>query len=237
MSAPTARAPGTVASKSVDLIGALEDMIERAGKDLTVRFGSPEIDDAHRLLAALHRLEATGDQDIVDVLEQLADSLPAAGMDTRDNLTHDQEAVLHRTGSLVQTVPPLAERASTRTAMDRLHLLADSLTSAEVAASLSVGQSRVRQRVAQRTLLAIRTAAGLRFPRFQFLGERELPGWDKVAPRFPKDAHPVGIYRFLRTPHADLDLGDGPVSPHDWLADGGGPEAVADLVDDAYRLP
>lgn len=134
-------------------------------------------------------------------------------------------------------MPPLAERASTRTAVDRLYLLADSLTSEEVAASLSVGQSRVRQRVTQRTLLAIRTAAGLRFPRFQFLGERQLPGWDKVAPHFPEDAHPVAIYRFLHAPHVDLDLDDGPVSPHDWLADGGRPETVADLVDDAYRLP
>lgn len=58
--------------------------------------------------------------------------------------------------------------------MDRRHLLVDSLTSAEVAASLSVSLSRVRERVAQRTLLAIRTAAGLRFPRYG-LGNASRP--------------------------------------------------------------
>ena len=123
-------------------------------------------------------------------------------------------------------------------------LLADSEDVAEVAARLGVTRARVRQRALERSLLAIREADEWRFPRLQFGaaggdGDRDggaagagapIRGLPAVAMALPLDLHPVEAWRFLTEPSTDLELGDRPVSPLDWLRSGGAPEPVVAIA-------
>ena len=126
-----------------------------------------------------------------------------------------------------------AERSNlTVLAAEYGQLVASADSAARVAERLGVKASRVRQRVGDRSLYAIETSGGRVFPRFQFAGDRTLPGLDRVLGALDPDAHPVAVARFFLTPTPDLesDLVDGAVSPRDWLLAGLPAEPVAELA-------
>lgn len=185
------------------------------------------------LVLDLVEVELLSGTPVFDVLHALVDDARPAGDAV---LTAAQEAELARGGSLVRAMPPMAQRASVRTKLEKSRMLADALSVREVAELLGVSDSRIRQRAVGRSLLVIRATEGLRFPRFQFPDNAELPGWDQVAPHFPAEAHPVGVARFMQTPVVDLEIEGQPVTPIQWLAEGGSPRVVADLVDGAYLI-
>ena len=200
--------------------------------------GTNPADEMHRIHIALHRLEEISGSSVVEVLETLSSRVAQViGTSVSPALSTEQDSVLRRAGSVVEAMPPIVERATTLTTLLYRRLVADSLTTSEAAEVLSVGASRIRQRVTDRTLFTIRAQKGTRFPIFQFVEGGELPGWVVVAPHFPHDAHAVAVANFLHTPHVDLDVGGESVSPYVWLAEGREPERVAELVDASYRLP
>jgi hypothetical protein len=110
---------------------------------------------------------------------------------------------------------------------------------AQAAGHLGVAESRVRQRLGERTLYGIKRPGGWRLPRFQFttrVTERgTVPGIERVLPRLAPDLHPLEVVGWLTTPNPDLTVGEEerPVSPLDWLTAGLSPAAVADLAEDA----
>jgi hypothetical protein len=121
---------------------------------------------------------------------------------------------------------PRAETAATYGA-----LLAGGLTVAQSAARLGVDPSRVRHRLAERTLYGIRLRASWRLPAFQFAEDDGMvPGLDRVLPAIPADLHPLAVWRWLTTPVADLALDGSEAAPLQWLAAGGSPAPVADLA-------
>lgn len=218
-------------SKGLAAIDALVDLaVARPKEDW--------LDETRRISSAMHRLEELSGASVVDLLEHLSSpAVQALVTLVSPALSPEQDSALRRAGTVVEAMPPIAERASTLTALRYQRLVADSLTSHEAAEALKVGDSRIRQRVTNRTLFTVRTPKGARFPRFQFFEGDELPGWDVVAPHFPHDAHAVAVAHFLQTPHDELDADNEPVSPYVWLAEGRAPDRVADLVDASYRLP
>ncbi len=109
-------------------------------------------------------------------------------------------------------------------------LLADSEDVAGVATRLGVTRARVRQRAAERTLLAIREDDEWRFPRAQFDDGAPIRGLPAVSLALPPDLHPVAVWSFLREPTTDLTVGDRPSSPLEWLRSGGSPEPVAAIA-------
>ena len=109
-------------------------------------------------------------------------------------------------------------------------LLADSEDVAEVAARLGVTRARVRQRAAERTLLAIREDDEWRFPRAQFDDGAPIRGLPAVSLALPRDLHPVAVWGFLREPSSDLPIAKRPASPLEWLRSGGSPEPVAAIA-------
>lgn len=109
-------------------------------------------------------------------------------------------------------------------------ILADSEDVAQVAERLGVTRARVRQRAAERTLLAVREADEWRFPRAQFDAGAPIRGLPAVSLALPPDLHPVAVWSFLREPSTDLTVGDRPASPLDWLRSGGSPEPVAAIA-------
>ncbi len=120
-----------------------------------------------------------------------------------------------------------------RTAAEHAALLATSLTVPEAAEALGVDTSRIRQRLAARTLYGIRLRSGWRLPSFQFEpSSGTFPGIEDVLPRLDPDLHPVAVHRWLVTPTCDLEIEGQPASPLAWLRAGGHPSEVAELAAD-----
>ncbi len=118
-----------------------------------------------------------------------------------------------------------------RTAAEHAALLATSMSVPEAAQALGVDTSRVRQRLAARTLYGIKLRSGWRLPSFQFEpAGGTVPGLDEVLPRLEPDLHPVAVHRWLITPTSDLELEGQPASPLAWLRAGGNPREVAELA-------
>src|SRR4051812_12748147 len=109
-------------------------------------------------------------------------------------------------------------------------LLADTEDVAAVATRLGVTRARVRQRAAERTLLAIREDDEWRFPRAQFADGAPIRGLPAVAIALPQDLHPVSAWGFLRHATSDLELDGRDCSPLDWLRSGGSPDPVVALA-------
>jgi hypothetical protein len=109
-------------------------------------------------------------------------------------------------------------------------ILADSEDVADVAERLGVTRARVRQRAAERTLLAIREEDEWRFPRAQFADGAPIRGLPAVSLAIPPDLHPVATWAFLNEPITDLTVGDRAASPLEWLRSGGSPVPVAALA-------
>jgi hypothetical protein len=129
-------------------------------------------------------------------------------------------------GNRKRTEPdPIGETAARYAA-----ILADSADVAEVAERLSVTRARVRQRAAERTLLAIREDDEWRFPRGQFADAAPIRGLPAVSLALPIDLHPVAVWGFLTEPSTDLPIDDVPASPLDWLRSGGSPDPVAAIA-------
>ncbi len=117
-----------------------------------------------------------------------------------------------------------------------LRLVADSLTANEVAVRLGVDVSRVRHRIADRQLYAMRKGGGVRIPMFQFGADgKPLPGLALVLAAIPRDAHPLSVAGFFETTQPELvDEADVPMTPVQWLDAGGDPTLAVDLAAGAF---
>ena len=166
---------------------------------------------AARAIEELRAAEARIDDPAGQLSEADAKALRSGGLDLarRRRTEHD----------------PIGEAAARYAA-----LLADSEDVAGVAERLGVTRARVRQRAAERTLLAVREDDEWRFPRAQFDDGAPIRGLPAVSLALPPDLHPVAVWSFLREPTTDLPIGDRPASPLEWLRSGGSPDAVAAIA-------
>ena len=194
------------------------------------------LDLASRVDRISHRLHLDPGA-LIAQLEQLADTVPAGAGDPAASLSIHDEKVLREAGSLGFDLPPVAERASTASAVRTAWLLADALPVSEAAQLLHVTPGRVRQRITARTLLAVNTDGGWRLPAFQFTDAGVLRGLERVLPKLPEGVHPLVVARFLTTPTAELLLDDQPASPAEWLSGGGDIDVVGRLAADLHRIP
>ena len=167
---------------------------------------------------------------VLEVVQQL----PAtAATDPRRELTPDDAAALSRGGFDLEPLAPGTDDPLTRTAAEYSALVVTGLSVAQVARALGVDDSRVRQRLAKRTLYGIKLRDGWRLPAFQFDERRDgrlIPGLEQVIPALDPALHPVAVYRWFTLPHPDLLVDDAAVSPRDWLRSGGSPAEVAALA-------
>lgn len=123
-------------------------------------------------------------------------------------------------------------------------LLATSLPIKAVAEAMGRNESRIRQRLLQRSLYGIRHGRGWLLPLFQFVVEEQageprirgvVPGVERVFPSLGPEVHPVSLWRWFATPSSELVADDGPdrpMSPREWLLSGRDPGAVAALARD-----
>jgi hypothetical protein len=159
----------------------------------------------------------------------LADMRP---MDSLQDLTPEERDALRRGGLTLERVNLGENDPVLRTAAHYSAMVATGLTVAQAAERLGIDPSRVRHRLADRTLYGFKIGGSWLLPAFQFEGHGLLPGLDVVMPHVPADLHPVGVLNWLTLPDPDLiaDEDEEPVSPREWLAMGRDPNTVAALA-------
>jgi hypothetical protein len=182
----------------------------------------------------------------VDFESAAAEALDTATIDRRDLLPllqalraakHPAAALsAHDTGLLDAAGAPesplaLATAVADRTARMR-SLIENTLTVEQAAERLGgVGTSRVRQRVGDRSLWAIKRANRLLLPDVQFTDDGQVPGLDAILQALPGDMQPLSIHGLLTTPQPSLTIDGEPVALVDWLLIGGALEDALSVVD------
>lgn len=153
-------------------------------------------------------------------------------------------AILHKGGFDVDSTGPTDEDPLARTMADYAGLLATAISTRKAAQVLKRDESRIRQRLAERSLYGIRQGRSWMLPLFQFEIRktknqleplREVPGIDQVLPRLHPELDPVSVYRWFTTPSDELydEKNECAVNPRDWLLLGYPVDAVARLAEDA----
>jgi len=167
-----------------------------------------------------------------EAVRRVIESMPAAEsrMASYEELTPADVEALQRGGFNLEHVDYGVDDPYLRGKAIYAVLVAGGLSVAAVAAMLHVDESRVRQRLAKRTLYGVKLDGGWRLPTFQFHADRLIPGIDAVLAALDPSLHPVTVYQWFTLPNVDLVLGGEPLSPHDWLLSGGDPAAVLPLA-------
>ena len=124
------------------------------------------------------------------------------------------------------------DRVRAATVAQTAVLLASTLTVAETADRLGVDADRVRQMLADRSLIASKDDGEWRILDLQISGDRLVPNLAVVARAFPEGMPLLAIANWLTIPEADLEVEGDAVSPLEWLSAGGDPERVAHLASD-----
>ncbi len=155
--------------------------------------------------------------------------------DPRRELSHEEVKILEAGGFDLEPADLGAEDPLARAAALYSGLLKTSLDTGAAASLLGVDPSRIRHRLTSRppSLYGIRLESGWRLPRFQFDGDRLIPGFGEVVAKLDSELHPATIYNWFVLPNPDLvseQLAEEPLSPRDWLRHGFPPRAVAELA-------
>jgi len=147
-------------------------------------------------------------------------------------LTASEESALARGG-----VEPVSEEevavVQVRAASAFQELRASSLTVDEAAARLGVNTSRIRQRLAARSLYGLKDGNTWLLPAFQFASSGLVPGVGVVVRKMPPDIGALAAVRWFTTPNPDLctrDQDERPLTPLQWLLVGNPPEAAGELA-------
>jgi hypothetical protein len=145
----------------------------------------------------------------------------------------EDEAVLYDAADFAEDEQAYA-RVTLEAAGHTARLLSTAYSANKVAELLGVSDSRVRQRRANRTLWAIEDAGGWVFPALQFENvdgrRRQIRHLDQVLPAIPADIHPLAVARLLTIAQPDLVVDGQPVSPLQWLRNGGDVHAVLTII-------
>src|SRR5919109_4011374 len=156
-------------------------------------------------MAALERLGLHVEPDefdrlVAEALEQVVPLRPPA--DPSRELTAAETEVLLRGGFDLDPLPLDAAHPIVRAAAAYAALLGSSLSVAQAAARLGVAESRVRQRLGERSLYGIKQPSGWRLPVFQFEDRGTIPGVERVLPCLDPALHPLTVVGWFGTPNA-----------------------------------
>lgn len=182
-----------------------------------------------RLTSALRRLDIDPDQFVEHVIDVLESSEPVP-------LPRSvAETVAASGGPSVERIRQLEKRIAAgelRSHRVETQLITDSVTMSgpQVARILGKDPSTIRHRVAKELLIAFGRGRGRRLATWQFDGTDTIPGVPQLAQAMRRDEHPLAVHNFMTSPNPNLMVGDEPVSPRDWLIDGGAVEPVVRML-------
>lgn len=111
-----------------------------------------------------------------------------------------------------------------------LSFVANGYQTAYLAERWGVSPSRIRHRVSEGGLYAVRAGRSLLFPRWQFgPALLPLPHLSKVLAALPGDLHPAEVDGWFTTGNGNLVVDGHPTSVRDWLLSGGDVGSVLEL--------
>jgi hypothetical protein len=180
--------------------------------------------DRHRIGLTSHAIVAELDAALAAVGDTELAPLSAAETEFLRKHGGPRAAEVVDSHGLGQDRDDAAREAGARVA----DLAGSTLSVAEAALRLGVDRSRISHRLAEGSLWAFFIGRSPRLPRWQFLDGAVLPGLDAVVSAIPVGLAPPALARFMTTPQAELDG----ATPRAYLAEGGDPAPVAQLVAD-----
>jgi hypothetical protein len=145
----------------------------------------------------------------------------------------EAEAEALASGGSGRPVPEAAMAAAALEVAAHDEIVEAALSVGDAAERLGVNPSRVRQRLAERSLYGIKHAGAWRLPSFQFTKRGLVRGIDVVFRALPADLSALAVARWFETPNPDLctrDDDERALTPLDWLAKGHPPSAPAELA-------
>lgn len=155
-------------------------------------------------------------QGVVENLSQIVRTEPGGGLPPAEHET------LRAVGFTFEQTDLRADDPVARAAAEMTALLATSLTAKQAAEAMGVDPSRVRQRLADRTLYGALWKHRWMLPLFQFHEGAALPGLERVLPGIPADLSSIAVERWFLRPSQDLhseEVGRD-LSPREWLLAG-----------------
>jgi hypothetical protein len=173
-----------------------------------------------------HRELGVEEGDVVEAIRYRLPGSKTAGLAASD------QCLLERGGLRFTAGQAHAEVGAIQVVDDQVALLSGSITPRTLALRLRLSESRIRHRIADRDIYAIRAGGRLLLPAWQFGADGSpLPGLRILLQAMGEDEHPLGVQSFMTTPQLDLESATGePMSPRSWLASGGSPLAVAEIL-------
>jgi excisionase family DNA binding protein len=173
--------------------------------------------------------QITDEDELLDLVEAalLRPGRPSRRHGDTSGLTDQELSVFDEAGIDLEVAAEHAAGWDTDVAMVRL--LVGALTVADAAERLGVAESRVRQRLNERSLYGVKVGRAWRLPLFQFTDAGDVPNIGPVLAALPEEIHPLAVEGWITTPKPDLWL-DGPTSPRRWLLAGGDPGPVIELA-------
>lgn len=152
--------------------------------------------------------------------------------DEASTLTAPEEAALAR-GGVEQACDEQGRIVGAQSAAAYQQLRESSLRVEEAARRLGVNTSRVRQRLAERSLYGLKDGNAWLLPAFQFRPDGIVPGVGVVVRRLPGGIGALAVARWFSSPNPDLctrDDEERPLTPLQWLLGGNPPETAAELA-------
>ncbi|GAB2759360.1 hypothetical protein GCM10027174_39820 [Salinifilum aidingensis] len=173
------------------------------------------------------RITAT---EFLSLVEDAAKRLTTPRADPAAHFTDGERAALAEAGLDLDPLGEAEPDPRARTVAEQAVLRDTALSVGQAAERIGVDTSRIRHRIAEHRLIGWKDRGGWRLPAWQF-GDRDvLPGLETVLAAMPLDQPALVLANFMTTPQQDLELGEAPVSPHEWLLAGGDPRPVAALA-------
>lgn len=167
------------------------------------------------------------EEELTSALDQLlGENLISEGS---AGLTKDAATVLER-------IAPRPRRravseATAATVAESIALVSGSRSVEQVASDLGIDPSRIRHRVADKALYALRVGRRLSLPTWQFDEGAPLPSLGAVLAALAPDLHPLEVAGFMTSPHPELEVRGRTVSPKRWLSGGGDPAPIIELAE------
>ncbi|KAA2261645.1 DNA-binding protein [Solihabitans fulvus] len=168
--------------------------------------------------------------EFLSLVEDVAKKLTPPHPDPAAYFTVEEQSVLADVGLDLSAHRTEDTGARARTVAMHTVLRDSALTVAAAARQLNVDSSRIRHRIAAGRLVGWKDKGGWRLPAWQFADAGVLPGLDTVLAAVPKDQPALVVAAFMTTQQDDLQIGDRPATPRDWLLAGGDPRRVAALA-------
>jgi len=168
--------------------------------------------------------------EFLSLVEDAAKRLTSPQADPASHFTADERQALSEAGMDLTELGDTEADPRARTVAEQAVLRDTALSVQQSAEHIGVDTSRIRHRIGEHRLLGWKDRGGWRLPAWQFGESDVLPGLEVVLPWLPADQPALVLANFMTTPQEDLEIGERPVSPREWLLAGGDPQRVAELA-------